>query len=83
MQVRRIRSSLADNTLSASFTNIVSLAGDTAPDDRNWEYVSLVDGASDHGGIVDYLSGAFFGAGHEDIARAFEQNSFAGVFSAR
>ena len=74
---------LADNTLGASFTNIVSLASGTAHDDLDWEDVSVVDGAFDDGGTGDYLRGAFFGAGHEEIAGAFEQNSIAGVFSAQ
>lgn len=75
--------SLADNTLGASFTNIVSLASGTAHDDLSWENVSVVDGAFDHGGTGDYLNGAFFGSGHEEVAGAFEQDSIAGVFSAR
>ena len=75
--------SLADSTLGASFTNIVSLTSGTAHDDLGWEGVSVVDGAFDHGGTGDYLNGAFFGAGHEEVAGAFEQDSIAGVFSAR
>ncbi len=75
--------SLANSTLGASFTNIVSLASGTAHDDLGWENVSVVGGAFDHGGTGDYLNGAFFGAGHEEVAGAFEQNSIAGVFSAR
>jgi hypothetical protein len=75
--------SLADSTLGASFTNIVSLANGTTHEDLSWENVSVVDGAFDQGDTGDYLHGAFFGAGHEGIAGAFEQDSMAGVFSAR
>ena len=75
--------SLADSTLGASFTNIVSLASGTAHDDLSWENVSVMDGAFDHGGTGDYLNGAFFGTGHEEVAGAFEQDSIAGVFQAR
>ena len=75
--------SLADNTLGTSVTNIVSLASGTAHDDLSWQDVPVVNGAFDHGSTGDYLRGAFFGAGHEGIAGAFEQDSIAGVFSAR
>lgn len=75
--------SLADNTLGASFTSIVSLASGTAHDDLTWEDVPVMDGAFDHGGTGDYLNGTFFGAGHEEIAGVFEQDSIAGVFQAR
>ncbi len=75
--------SLADNTLGASFTNIVSLASGIDHDDLSWENVAVMDGAFDHGDTGDYLNGAFFDDEHEEIAGAFEQDSIAGVFSAR
>ena len=74
--------SLADKTLGAAFTNIVSLASGTAHADLSWENVSPADGAFDHGGTGDYLKGAFFGDGHEEITGAFEQDSITGVFAA-
>ncbi len=74
--------SLADRTLDASFTNIASLASGAAHDDLGWENVSVTDGAFDHGDTGNYLTGAFFGTGHEGIAGAFEQDSITGVFSA-
>ena len=75
--------SLAGNTLNASFTNIVSLDNGAAHGDLSWKDVSVMDGAFDHGGTGNCLTGAFFGAGHEETAGAFERDAIAGVFSAQ
>ena len=73
---------VADVTLGAMFTNIVSLATGATHADLSWAGVPVTDGAFDDGPEGDYLRGAFFGAGHEGVAGTFEQNSISGVFSA-
>ena len=73
---------IADVTLGATFTNIASLATGESHADLSWSGVPVTDGGFDDGPEGDYLRGAFFGAGHEEVAGTFEQNSISGVFSA-
>ena len=74
---------LADVTLGATFSNIVSLASGALHDDLSWEDVAVVDGAFAHEGAGDYLEGAFFGSDHQGIAGVFEADSMTGVFTAK
>ena len=76
--------SLADNSLDATFSNIVSLESGTSHNDLSWEDVPVVHSdrfATDEPG--NYLIGEFFGASHEGVGGTFMQDSIAGVFTAR
>lgn len=76
--------SLADNSLDATFSNIVSLESGTSHNDLSWEDVPIVN--TDQfatGEAGDYLIGEFFGADHEGVGGTFMQDSIAGVFTAR
>ena len=75
--------SLADNSMDATFSNIVSLASGTSHDDLSWENVPVVDGGFETGQPDNNLIGEFFGANHEGVGGTFVQDSIAGVFTAR
>ena len=75
--------SLADSSLDATFSNIVSLESGTPHNDLSWEDVPVVDDGFETGETDNYLLGEFFGTEHEGVGGMFLQDSISGVFTAR